>query len=151
MGQPRNRLPQGRFSIKFNTQRARFLLPSHIYYGKSGGRSSNIYRGDKDEIEELDTEGFFLGVFNNSRYQKKYSKIEPGDKILFYTDGALEVKNDKLNEFGRSRIKRSFIRYSNSGKKGKQILNKFYQEIVKFADDQIFDDDITFLIVERSI
>jgi serine phosphatase RsbU (regulator of sigma subunit) len=63
----------------------------------------------------------------------------------------LEVRNNKLNEFGRSRLKRSFLIYANSGKKSKQILNKFYQEIVCFADNQQFDDDVTLLIVERSI
>ncbi len=45
-------------------------------------------------IEKLETDGFFVGVFREARFAEAECRLEPGERLLFYTDGATEAIGD---------------------------------------------------------
>jgi sigma-B regulation protein RsbU (phosphoserine phosphatase) len=44
--------------------------------------------------------GLMLGPFGDSPYSAGTLSLEPGDRVLLFTDGLLEVKNAAGREFG---------------------------------------------------
>jgi serine phosphatase RsbU (regulator of sigma subunit)/Zn-finger nucleic acid-binding protein len=63
-------------------------------------------------ISTLDTEGAALGLFEESDYEEKSVRLSAGDRILLYTDGAVELENNAGEEFGFDRLRQAFHRYS---------------------------------------
>jgi serine/threonine-protein kinase RsbW len=41
------------------------------------------------EVTPLDTEGLFVGMFENPQYEQKGAQLEQNDRLFFYTDGLL--------------------------------------------------------------
>jgi phosphoserine phosphatase RsbU/P len=95
-------LPTGRFVtlvyLVLDTERATASIAS-------AGHPQPLYLSRQSRIVELRTEqGFPLGLMD-SEYSEVELGLQPGDRILMYTDGILEATNGKGQEFGISRHK----------------------------------------------
>lgn len=104
-----------------------------------------LLRAKTGEIIPLNTEGFFVGIFNESRFDDKDVFLEPGDRILFYSDGITQARNPKHGEYGEERLIEIY-------KKGKNmsisdLLNKIFDEVKNFSNHKI-DDDVTIAMIE---
>jgi sigma-B regulation protein RsbU (phosphoserine phosphatase) len=97
------------------------------------------------EIIPLNTEGFFVGVFKDTKFEEREVFLEKGDRILFYTDGITEAKNEKMEEFGVERLKTIYRNEASSDIS--QLISKIKNTVFDFADDKI-EDDITLAIIE---
>ncbi|MGM0411274.1 MAG: PP2C family protein-serine/threonine phosphatase, partial [Bacillota bacterium] len=72
-------------------------------------------------------------------------KLEKETKMLFYTDGIAEQKQDN-NIYGK-RLKEVF--YNNSNLEVEEIKNKILSDFKEFNNDTLQgDDDITFIILK---
>jgi phosphoserine phosphatase RsbU/P len=45
-----------------------------------------------------------LGAFDTAAYEMTVHALEPGDRLVLYTDGIMEAANEKAEEFGRERL-----------------------------------------------
>jgi serine phosphatase RsbU (regulator of sigma subunit)/ActR/RegA family two-component response regulator len=97
------------------------------------------------EIIPLNTEGFFVGVFKDTKFEEKEVFVEKGDRILFYTDGITEAKNHKMEEFGENRLKNIYLEESQTGIS--ELIQKIKDAVFDFADGNI-EDDVTIAIIE---
>lgn len=81
-----------------------------------------LIRGD--ELTVLDTNGFFVGMFDDPQYEQKSIQLDGGDKLFMFTDGLLQVLSDgsgqkpidMLGEFLRDNSKAGvseIVRYLN--------------------------------------
>jgi len=118
-------------------------------YTNAGHPYPFLYRSNLNCIEELDSPGFFIGVFNNSNYREKKAKLNTGDKLLFYTDGAIEVKNQKEEQFGRGKLKSNFLKFVSQELNRDKLINSLFEEIGQYSEKETFDDDLTLLLIER--
>jgi serine phosphatase RsbU (regulator of sigma subunit) len=118
-------------------------------YTNAGHPFPLLFRGRKNRIELLDAPGYFIGVFDEDIYQNRKLSLEPGDRILFYTDGVIEAKNLSGQEFGRDRLKRLFRMESIAKSRGEVTLKKLTREMFKFTNTRSFKDDVTLLLLER--
>ncbi|HXU08764.1 MAG TPA: GAF domain-containing SpoIIE family protein phosphatase [Blastocatellia bacterium] len=53
----------------------------------------------------LDQGGLPLGVFDTSRYSESVVDLSSGDVLVMYTDGVVEARNERDEEFGLERLK----------------------------------------------
>jgi sigma-B regulation protein RsbU (phosphoserine phosphatase) len=74
----------------------------------------------------------------------------PGDKILFFTDGVIEIRNSELKQFGLNRLKKHLNEVSMDESSGREIIDSIYREILRFNEEGIFDDDLTLLLIEKT-
>jgi sigma-B regulation protein RsbU (phosphoserine phosphatase) len=58
------------------------------------------------EVISIEENGLMLAAFSFSTYETATHPIEPGDRILLYTDGLLEAANRAGEEFGPHRLNR---------------------------------------------
>lgn len=104
-----------------------------------------LHRIKTGKIEPLSSEGFFVGVFKDTKFEEKEVVLEPGDRILFYTDGITEAKNADMQEFGEERLVQIYQKEANTDIS--QLIRKIKDAVFDFSDGKI-DDDITIAIIE---
>jgi len=98
------------------------------------------------ELIELNTNGFVVGVLNKNFYDEDKIKIQKGDKILLYTDGIIETVGEDNKIFGKDRLIN--IIQQNAFSSIEDIVDSIMTEIIFFAKNPFFEDDITIFAFE---
>jgi sigma-B regulation protein RsbU (phosphoserine phosphatase) len=57
------------------------------------------------EVQEIRVAGVPLGLFPDTEYDEMTLDLQPGDAVLFASDGILESENHKEQEFGAQRLR----------------------------------------------
>jgi serine phosphatase RsbU (regulator of sigma subunit) len=117
-----------------------------ILYSNAGHTRALYFRANKKKVLALDTSGFFIGLASDSKYEEKTLQVEPGDRLLLYTDGITEIKNHNGDEFGENRLARFIV--DNVNNKGDEFCNSLFKEIMSYAPHENRVDDIAFLNIE---
>ncbi|MRR14645.1 hypothetical protein EG833_04300 [archaeon] len=119
-----------------------------ISYSNAGHPTPLLYKKRTGEVLELDTGGFFLGMFEDGAYEEKsLSGIENGDALLLYTDCLIETENKDEVPFGMERLKKSFIR-AIQDTHGQEVIDRIEAEIRVYNANENFNDDFTVLLLE---
>jgi serine/threonine protein phosphatase PrpC len=84
-------------------------------------------------------------------YRKRYNTetiIEPGESILFYSDGLVEAHNSSRDMFGEERLKEIV---SNHTINPQSLINTLLSEMVEFTgQENEQEDDVTFVALYHS-
>jgi sigma-B regulation protein RsbU (phosphoserine phosphatase) len=78
----------------------------------------------------------------NSEYSEAGLALQTGDRVLMYTDGAVEAMNGEGEEYGDSRLVKSLQR---AGVSARSVLS----EIQEFASGGTLSDDATAIVLRR--
>jgi len=92
-------------------------------------------------IQELDIGGLALGIDPAEVYERAVVELQPGDRLLWYTDGAVDAVNFADETFGRERLQESFIRHSHL--EAPLIAKNILWDIRRFVGLAEQADDIT--------
>ena len=107
-----------------------------------------IYKGE-GIVEQIEHTGFPICKFSKS-YKPDYKDyvvpMIPGNKILFYTDGIIEMSNRMGEPFGEERLIRLF---KNMGHLPPKLFSQeILQELEVFTQGVKLNDDVHYLIME---
>lgn len=92
------------------------------------------------EVESIKAEGFPLGLFPNVDYEEFSIATQPGDSIIFFSDGITDAQNDAEEMFGDERL-RAVVK-KNYQKSASKIADAILAEVGKFqAGHEHFDDE----------
>ncbi len=87
-----------------------------------------------------------LGSFANFKYQQKVVRLQPGDTVLFTSDGLHEAFNDCEEMFGENRTMKLFAEV---GCRRPQMIVRHLAKAAKtWANGRALHDDITILAVK---
>jgi sigma-B regulation protein RsbU (phosphoserine phosphatase) len=96
------------------------------------------------QVTELTENGLMLAAFDFARFTTLTHAIEPGDRIVLYTDGLPEAANDAKEEFGPARLRAEVER--TDGLSPKDAIDSILASIQAWSAEQ--DDDCTILICD---
>jgi len=68
---------------------------THEFTYARAGHPKPILLGPKGTLEKLDAEGPLLGIFADATFEARRRSLEPGQRILLYTDGAERTEPDR--------------------------------------------------------
>jgi phosphoserine phosphatase RsbU/P len=117
---------------------------NELIYSKAGHTAPIVLKENGDALS-LDTDGVFLGMFDNQTYEEKRIPLDSGDKIFLYTDGLTEAKNVNGELLGTKRL--TNILKNNYANKGKQFLSSILEEIESYSTEKL-NDDATMVLIE---
>lgn len=116
-----------------------------LTFSKAGHTSPLLIR-KTNEIIPLETEGVFLGMFENPDFEEKDITLQRGDKLFLYTDGLTEAKNKAGELFGTQRLTQ--VLKQNSWLSGENLFQKIMDDVKEYAHQEESSDDITMVLLE---
>ena len=112
-------------------------------YSNAGHNPPLLLRRDAAGVEQLSAGGRILG-FNESNYSAETIQLQPGDRLVFYTDGVTETRNPEGEEFGAARLIEAATRYRMlpAGELKQELLDS-----ARRHGDGHFEDDATVIVM----
>jgi sigma-B regulation protein RsbU (phosphoserine phosphatase) len=105
-----------------------------------------IYHNKSGEISILEMKTMALGWFDYARYSESTVKIDPKDKIVLYTDGITDSKNQQGKLFGVNGMSEII---KNKGKNSSASLAfGILKKLRKFQRNKELEDDVTLMLIE---
>lgn len=105
-----------------------------------------FFRKKAQCLEDLELKGPALGIKKHAEYEQRIYPIETGDKLLLYTDGITEQRNQDGEMYSESRLRLAFLELSR--KNSDHILQMIEANAIKFTGLTKKEDDITMLLLE---
>ncbi len=117
-----------------------------IRYCKAGHNPPILYKQDTNEVYFLDSEGTYLGTFDEGGYIEKNVAVSKGDKLIMYTDGITEVRNEEKKMFTKERLANLIKEHHNLP--ADKLLKIMIREAEIYGGSTEFADDITLVIID---
>lgn len=108
---------------------------THMFKYVNAGHNCIPIRYNKKDLQLLYNKGYpITSLFDQIVYEEKSIKLEPGDKILFYTDGITEARDSSGKEFGLDQVLDIIKEHPNN------ILNIIEDNIINHSWGEQQDD-----------
>jgi sigma-B regulation protein RsbU (phosphoserine phosphatase) len=141
----------GKFTTHFVTAAYIFVDMEQrtIRYGGAGHPPLLLWRASTRSAEELEENGLVLGLFADATYGEIEVTMQPGDRVVPYTDGILEAGNPSGEMYGGGRFKRFLELNCSTGTN--EFSEALLDELSLWSGQprgQGQQDDITFLTID---
>jgi phosphoserine phosphatase RsbU/P len=125
--------------LKHNTGELNYVNAGHCYplVLKASGK-----------VDRLEVGGTVLGFFRDANYRRGVYNVDPGDVMIFYTDGVSEMTNPEEEEFGVDRIIATIRQHQTEPISA--IRDALEQALHEHRGAQHQGDDITFILLKRT-
>jgi serine phosphatase RsbU (regulator of sigma subunit)/pSer/pThr/pTyr-binding forkhead associated (FHA) protein len=101
------------------------------------------------EILKLDATSMPLGMLDEAEFTVKHTQLEPGDKVIVYTDGVSEAQNRQGQFFETKRLE--LLLRANTGKSCDAMIQSLIASIESFTEGVPQSDDITAVVMEYAL
>jgi sigma-B regulation protein RsbU (phosphoserine phosphatase) len=114
-----------------------------IVYSNAGHNPPLLIRPG-GAVELLSEGGMVLGVFPENQYEQAEISLNPGDRLLFYTDGITEARSPEGEEYGEDRL--AAVAVAARRRSAGPIKDAILADVNAFTNGQ-FEDDATLIVV----
>ena len=114
----------------------------------SAGQTHPIYFSSetgKAKLVETKGDKFPLGILGEADYQETQVRLEPGDRLIFYTDGIVEAMNEREEIFGFERL--LDVLQGAGPFSADELLREILNKVKLFAGNAPQHDDLTLIVV----
>ena len=119
-----------------------------LTYASAGHNPPRVKRCRDGSVAELDAAGGLpLGIFPGVKYDQATFALQPGDQIIFYTDGITEALNPRGEAFGNGRLDQAI---SNCFLDAQGLVDTVIDAVSRFTEDAPATDDRTMLVAKVS-
>ena len=113
-----------------------------LRYAAAGHPAMLLLRGGT--VTEIAENGLPLAIMPNTNYSGKTLTLEAGDRLLLYTDGLVEARNEQGELFGEDRLNRSLL--DSSALTPDAAADGLIAAVQKWGKSQ--EDDLTVLVCD---
>ena len=119
-----------------------------LAYANGGHNTPLVVHADGSSTVIPPTGGIALGVVPSFTYEESSIFLQPGDRVVLYTDGVTEAENDQGDQFELERLCEIF---TNGTPLDARATNEaVFAAVEAFAGDAPQFDDVTCLTLRRS-
>jgi sigma-B regulation protein RsbU (phosphoserine phosphatase) len=113
-----------------------------LRYANAAHNPPLLWRAERRSINRLDAAGLLIGLQPEADYSSGEVRLDPGDVLLYYTDGVTEAPGITGDRFDEARLIRALESACRSGKGSQGILEALFERLDRFvgADRQLEDD-----------
>jgi sigma-B regulation protein RsbU (phosphoserine phosphatase) len=98
-------------------------------------------------LQRLDVNGTVVGAFPFAEYGESRVVLEPGDLLVFFTDGVTEPENEYGEMFGEERFLDLLLRNAHLGEE--EIVRLVIESVREWTGSEELQDDMTLLLARR--
>ncbi|MBT4503497.1 MAG: SpoIIE family protein phosphatase, partial [Gemmatimonadetes bacterium] len=106
------------------------------------------YRAATNDIAELQAEAYPLGVRPDTEYTAVEAQLEPGDRLIFCSDGIVEAENAAGQLFGFERTAAAILRSCQKGLNAEDLLAQIVDKVKAFSGEVPQGDDQTIVVLQ---
>jgi serine phosphatase RsbU (regulator of sigma subunit) len=148
-------IAQANSLINSITDPSRFVTLFYLVLDANTGRMECVNAGHNPPlIAEPDGQTRYmqpgdvvLGALPGLKYADQVVTLQPGQKLVIYTDGVVEAENCKEEQFGEERL--AALAAGNSALSARQLVEAIIEDVDRFADGAKQSDDITVVVLGR--
>jgi sigma-B regulation protein RsbU (phosphoserine phosphatase) len=115
-------------------------------YANAGHPFPFWYSARTKAVAELPARGFLLGVMPEEVYTERVVELEPGDRLVLFTDGVADCRDELGETFGQDRV-RDLLPNLAAGT-ASQITEGYVRELNAFRGTAKPQDDETLVVAE---
>jgi phosphoserine phosphatase RsbU/P len=115
---------------------------SALHYSAAGHPAMLLLRDGA--VSEISENGMLLAAIESATYESKSLPLKPGDRLLLYTDGIVEARNNEGRLFGDQSL--SAVLTQTIHLAPAQAVDHLLASVQRWAKSQ--DDDLTVLICD---
>ncbi|MDO5297113.1 MAG: PP2C family protein-serine/threonine phosphatase [bacterium] len=142
-----------RLSSLWNSEASYFTTIFYAVYDEdasvltyaTGGHHEAVYLGANGHIELLRTEGGIVGAIEGLSWEEKQITLEPGDRIIVFTDGVIEARDSQGHMFTMEKAVQT-IEQSRS-ENIQTMIDRLFAAVSQFSGG-VNEDDIAVLVME---
>jgi sigma-B regulation protein RsbU (phosphoserine phosphatase) len=117
-----------------------------LEYSGAGHPYPILYHAKEKRLERLQENGTPLVWVKDMEYPTAQVPLQPGDRVLLFTDGISEIKNDRRELFGEEALEALFERLIEEHPDA--ILDKMIEVLSDFTQGHPLDDDMSLVLIE---
>jgi serine phosphatase RsbU (regulator of sigma subunit) len=142
-------LPDFTGQVDFVTAVYGILQPEQgrFTYANCGHNPPLLFRAN-GHVERLECTGPGLSVLEDVSYDACDVALAPGDLLLLYTDGVVEIATENDEEYGVERLE-GVVRRSQS-LPASAMIDQIVRDTQRFSGRESFEDDFTLVIIRRA-
>jgi phosphoserine phosphatase RsbU/P len=114
----------------------------------SAGMPTPLHLSLRGDCCFLDLGGIPPGLFSTAQYETSSLRLEPGDSLLFYTDGVTDAHNISDEEFGSKRL--LALCEAHRGLSPNNLLEHIFSSVESFICGQVQYDDMAAAVLSFS-
>jgi phosphoserine phosphatase RsbU/P len=118
-------------------------VENKLVYTNAGHSAGLLLRRD-DSLIRLEPDGAVLGPFPGWAYKHQEIELQPGDRLLLFTDGVTECRSEAGDEFGEDRLVELLM--ENRDIDAEDLRDSIVDAVVSFGGGD-FQDDATLLVL----
>ena len=97
-------------------------------------------------VEQVVLNGFPIGIFDDVTYDELNISLDPGDILVFYSDGLTEAANREGKFFGTTRLRT--LLESNAHLSSAELADRMLAEVQEFTEGGAITDDRALVVMK---
>ena len=120
-----------------------------LRYANAAHNPPLIWRRLRNAVDRLDAPGLLIGLQPEAEYGCEQIVLDPGDVLLYYTDGVTEAAGLNGERFDEQRLVQALHTACRSGVGAQGILDQLYARLDRFVGpDRPLEDDASMVVLK---
>jgi phosphoserine phosphatase RsbU/P len=120
-----------------------------LSYSNAAHNPPLLWQAATGNIQRLDTVGMLIGLDVQTQFQEAQVQLQPGDVVIYYTDGFTEATNSKGEQFDEPNLMSELHRACQTHRDPQQILQHLFDRVQQFSGSKSSPKDDMTLVVMR--
>ena len=122
-------------------------LSRQLRFANAAHNPPLLWRRQRNRVERLDAPGLLIGLQSDADYRTESVLLEPGDVVLYYTDGVTEASGFNGDRYDEPRLMAALQEVCRAGLDAQGILNQLFARLDRFVGaERQLDDDASMVV-----
>lgn len=119
-----------------------------LSYSNAAHNPPLLWQAATHTIKRLDTLGMLIGLDAETHYQDAQVQLNPGDTLIYYTDGFTDAANHSGERFDEENLMKAFQWACQHCQNPQAILEYLFDRVHSFTGNNRNADDMTLIVMQ---